>query len=106
MQNEGQNSLYKVIKDYITPKVLSRKNRTKSWSYGYNKEYDLVVISKDGVIGEVVCISGLYIGLPKAPKEIKKGSNYWTRKEYPKQLSPELLLARPAAVLKLFLLII
>ena len=86
MQNEGQNSLYKVIKDYITPKVLSRKNRTKSWSYGYNKEYDLVVISKDGVIGEVVCISGLYIGLPKAPKEIKKGSNYWTRKEYPKQL--------------------
>jgi len=86
LQNEGQNSLYKVIKDYITPKVLSRKNRTKSWDYGYNKEYDLVVISKDGVIGEVVCISGLYIGLPKVPKEIKKGANYWTRKEYPKHL--------------------
>jgi len=86
LQNEGLNNLYRVIEDYIPESVVKKNNKAKSWAYGYNKEYDLVVISKDGIIGEVVCISGLYIGLPKAPEEIKKGANYWMRKEYPKHL--------------------
>ena len=28
-------------------------NKHKKWEYGYNEEYDIVVISKTGQIGEV-----------------------------------------------------
>ncbi len=28
-------------------------NRYNKWEYGYNKEYDIVVISKTGKIGEI-----------------------------------------------------
>ena len=87
MQKENLNSLYKVIDDYITPKVLARKNRHKAWKYGYSKECDIIVISKDGTIGEVVCISGLYIGLPIAPKLESTPKDYWYRHDYPKELN-------------------
>ena len=68
------------------------KNRNKSWLYGYNEKYDVVVISKTGEIGEVIEISGLKIALPKAPKECyqrhkSKDEQYWERKELPKELS-------------------
>ena len=53
------------IKDYIKPKVLNRLNRYKKWEYGYNKEHDLIVISKTGEIGEIYEIQGLRIALPK-----------------------------------------
>ena len=43
-----KQTLYKVLKDYIKPKVLNRMNRYKKWDYGYNKEHDLIVISKTG----------------------------------------------------------
>ena len=70
LQNEGQNSiLYKVVEDYVPKNVLSNKNRNHSWLYGYNEKYDLIVISKSGQIGEILYISGLYIALPKQPKE-------------------------------------
>ena len=48
-----KQTLYKVLKDYIKPKVLNRMNRYKKWDYGYNKEHDLIVISKTGEIGAV-----------------------------------------------------
>ena len=54
MQNEGQNKLYHVIKDYIPKAVFNKKNKAKTWLYGYSEKYDLVVISKDGTIGEIV----------------------------------------------------
>ena len=28
-------------------------NRGKKWKYGYNKEHDLIVLSNNGVIGEI-----------------------------------------------------
>ena len=42
-----QQTLYKIIDDHINPKVIKRLNKSKKWKYGYNKEYDVVVISKD-----------------------------------------------------------
>ena len=50
--------------------TLNRLNKSKSWQYGYNKENDIVVISKTGQIGEVLEIQGLKIALPLAPKNI------------------------------------
>ena len=92
MQNEDQNNLYHKVIDYIPKTVFANKNRGKSWLYGYNEKYDLVVISKTGELGEVININGLCIGLPPAPKEVykrnkSKSQQYWERKELPKSLS-------------------
>lgn len=35
----------------IKANIIKRTNRYKKWEYGYNKEHDVVVISKDGTIG-------------------------------------------------------
>ena len=86
LQNEGQNKLYKVLEDYIPSKVIKNKNRVRSWQYGYNEKYDVVVISRSGQIGETISINGLRIALPLAPQKISKGKNYWERKEIPKAL--------------------
>ena len=92
MQKEDLNSIYRVVEDYIPKSVLSNKNKAKSWAYGYDQTYDLVVISKDGTLGEVVEIQNLKIGLPLAPKNCfkrhdKKEKQYWQRKELPKELA-------------------
>jgi hypothetical protein len=77
LQNEGLSNLYVVLNDYIPKAVYTSKNKAKSWSYGYNEKYDLIIISKDGTLGEVVSIQGLIIGLPKAP------DNYYKRHDKP-----------------------
>jgi hypothetical protein len=71
---------------------MSRKNGGRSWIYGYNEDYDMVVISKTGQVGEVINISGLNIGLPLAPKSCLQRhtsyrEQYWERRELPKELS-------------------
>lgn len=92
MQKEGQNSIiYSVAKDYIPSGVISTKNRVRSWIYGYNEQYDVVVISKTGQIGEIVNISGLHIALPLAPEKClqrhtTKSEQYWERESMPKDL--------------------
>ena len=92
MQNEGHDkSLYRVIEDYIPKSVLANKNRAKTWEYGYDKKYDVIVISRDGTVGEVYEIQNLRIALPKAPKTCvkrssKKSEQYWKRHELPKDL--------------------
>jgi hypothetical protein len=40
-----QQSLYKVLDDYIKPSIVKRNNRYAKWEYGYNPEHDVVVIS-------------------------------------------------------------
>ena len=75
-------SLYAVLDDYLPSQVKNRK-----WKYGYDEKYDLVVISKDGTVGEVYEINGVKIGLPKVQKGLKKGDNKWKPEEYPKELS-------------------
>ena len=92
MQSEGQGRLYQVVSDYIPKGALSKKNRAKTWEYGYNEKYDFVNISKTGQVGEIINISGLYIGLPLAPKNCesrssKKEDQYWQRQELPQPLS-------------------
>jgi hypothetical protein len=86
-----QQTLYSVVEDYIRPNTLKRLNRLKSFKYGYNKEYDLVVISKNGTVGAIYDIQGFRIGIPiidKAYKRSKiKAEQYWEKFEYPKALS-------------------
>ncbi len=83
-----EQTLYKILPDYVKPKILKRNNRYKKWEYGYNEEHDFVVISKSGMIGDVYEIQGLKIALPKTPKEVHKfESNKWTRTPLPKVLS-------------------
>ncbi|MEK9780943.1 MAG: hypothetical protein VW418_05915, partial [Gammaproteobacteria bacterium] len=70
----------------IKPNVIKRMNRYKKWKYGYNKEYDIVIISKDGTIGKILEIQNLCIALPSVPKEIVNTDNKWIAAEYPKEL--------------------
>jgi len=75
-----EQTLYKVIEP-IKPQVIKRLNRHKKWEYGYNKEYDIVVISKTGKIGEVYEIQNLRIALPAVDdiykRSDKKSEQYW-----------------------------
>ena len=92
MQKEGQDNLYRVVRDYVPANAITKKNSNTSWLYGYNEQYNLVVISKTGQIGEIVNIAGLYIALPPTPKKctqrsINKSEQYWEREPLPKQLS-------------------
>ena len=80
-----KQSLYKIIEP-VKINTLKRLNKSKKWNYGYNKENDIVVISKTGQIGEIYEIQGLKIALPKEPKNLIKGINRWEAKEYPKEL--------------------
>ena len=91
MQNEGQNNLYKVIDNLIPKNVLVNKNKTKKWEYGYNDKYGIIIISKDGTLGEIYNIQGLLVGLPLQPKKVysrskKQQEQYWEREEDRKEL--------------------
>jgi len=79
-------TLYKVVEDYIKPHAMAKMNKAKKWEYGYNEDYDLVVISKTGEVGEIYEIQNLKIGLPKASKVHKFKSNKWEHTEYPQEL--------------------
>jgi hypothetical protein len=81
-----EQTLYRIIKDHIKPKVLDRMNRYKKWEYGYNEEHDIVVISKTGEIGDIYEIENLKIALPKETNIHKFKSDKWEHTEYPKEL--------------------
>ena len=81
-----EQTLYKVLKNHIKPKILSRMNRYNKWEYGYNEDHDMVVISKTGQIGEVYEIQNLKIALPKAKDVYEFKENRWTSFHYPKEL--------------------
>jgi len=82
-----EQTLYKILKDHVKPKVLKRTNRYKKWEYGYNQEHDMVVISKTGQIGEIYEIQDLKIALPKAENVHTFEDDRWKHAEYPKELS-------------------
>ena len=86
-----QQTLYTILKDYINPKILKKNNRYKKWKYGYNKEYDFVVISKDGTIGQIYEIQGLKVAIPEEHEPFKRSKDkkeqYWEKQEYPKELA-------------------
>jgi len=80
-------SLFKVLDDHIKPNIIKKNNRYKKWEYGYNKEHDVIVISKTGKIGEVYEIQNLKIALPLKENVFSFDDNRWSRKDLPKQLS-------------------
>ena len=81
-----QQTLYKVITP-IKTNTIKRLNKLKKWEYGYNKENDVIVISKTGQIGEIYEIQNLKIALPKQPKNPHKfKSDKWEVTPLPKQL--------------------
>ena len=82
-----EQTLYKVVKDHVKPKVLKRMNRYKKWEYGHNAEHDLVVISKTGEIGEIYKIQDLLIALPKEKNTVEFENDRWSYTKYPKELS-------------------
>jgi len=86
-----EQTLWKELKDVVNPKILSKQNRLKKWGYGYNSDYDFIVISKTGQIGQIIEIQNLRVALPKANEPFKRSENkseqYWEKQEYPKQLS-------------------
>jgi hypothetical protein len=93
LQKDVQDKpLYRVLDKHVPTQVKSKKNTGRSWLYGYNADYDMVVISRTGQIGDIIEIRGLAIALPFAPKDCHKRSSiraeqYWERKELPKELS-------------------
>jgi hypothetical protein len=85
-----EQTLYKILPDYVKQSVIKQQNRYNRWKYGYNKEHDLIIISKTGKIGEIYEIQNLRIALPlidesykRAPK---KEEQYWEQLKIPKEL--------------------
>jgi len=81
-----EQSLFKILPNHIKPKVIDKKNRYNKWEYGYNEEFDVIVISKTGKIGDIYEIQNLKIALPKSQDVYKFEDNKWKPFEYPKEL--------------------
>ena len=82
-----QQSLYKIVDDHVPINSIKRLNKAKRWEYGYNKEHDIVVISKTGKIGEIYEIQNLKIALPPINNAHKFKSDKWEVTPYPKELN-------------------
>ncbi len=81
-----EQTLYKIVEP-VKRTTISRLNKKRLWKYGYNKEHDIVVISKTGRIGQILEIQNLRIGLPAEPQKLHVfNKNKWQRIEYPKEL--------------------
>ena len=79
--------LYRVVEP-IKTNTIKRLNKKKAWEYGYNKEHNVIVISKTGQIGEIYNIQNLQIALPKIPKKAYKfKKDTWEVTPYPKELN-------------------
>ena len=81
-----EQSLVKTVEP-IKKTTLSRLNKGKKWKYGYDKEHDLIVLSHNGQIGEIIEIQNLVIALPKVPKDVYNNpKDKWVKFEQPKEL--------------------
>lgn len=57
------------VKVNVTEPKRKQMNRLGYWNYGYNKEIDTVIISKDGTLGDVYNVQGINIGFPEKPND-------------------------------------
>ena len=81
-----KQTLYKIVEP-IKINTIKRLNKSKKWKYGYDKENDIVVISKTGQIGQILEIQNLKIALPKQPSTIYSNDEAkWRQIPKPKQL--------------------
>ena len=60
-----------VTTEVLPTQTRNRRNKAKAWEYGYNEEFDVIVISKNGTLGKIFRVNGLNIGLPEIPEESK-----------------------------------
>jgi len=82
-----KQSLVKTVEP-VKRTTINRLNKGKKWKYGYDKEHDIIVISKTGQIGEILEIQNLKIALPKVPKEVfKHKKNKWVKFDQPEELA-------------------
>lgn len=88
---QTENKLYKYLDDYIPEKDIEKKNREKSWEYGYDHKYDVVVISKDGTIGKIIEIQNLRIALPQVPDVIHAASETRSEQKWKRVPLPDAL---------------
>ena len=86
-----EQTLWKELENVVNPTYLKKQNKLKRWVYGYNEDYDFIVISKTGQIGQIIEIQNLRIALPAEDKPFKRSKvqkeQYWEKQEYPKALS-------------------
>ena len=82
-----EQTLVNIVDDHIKPHVLKRMNKGKKWVYGYNKDHDVVVISKTGQVGDIYEIQGLKIALPTESNVTRFSESKWEYTTYPKELS-------------------
>ena len=82
-----KQTLFKVLDNHVPTNALKRLNKAKRWDYGYNKDHDMVVISKTGKIGDIYEIQNLKIALPPTNKAHKFKSDKWEVTPYPKELN-------------------
>jgi len=87
---------HKVEEVKVDDKTRLARNKAKSWKYGYDESIDVIIISKDGTLGEIYYINGLLIGFPQKPehKEIinwdKTAANQkWNRQPVPEGLTED-----------------
>ena len=83
-----EQSLYKIVEP-IKLTTINRLNKGKKWEYGYDKQSDVVVISKSGQIGDIIQIQGLNIALPKPPKDVYKCSSKKSEQKWCKFKTPD-----------------
>jgi len=65
-----------IRKDVVPIPTKKLGNKSKAWKYGYNEDYDVVIVSKDGTLGDIYQIEGMNIGLPKVPDDKTKILNH------------------------------
>ena len=94
LQKVGPNSvsmyeqtLYKVLDNYIKASTIKKKNRHRTWKYGYDEDHDMVIISKTGKIGAIYEIQNLKIALPAEFETHNFKDKKWSHTEYPKELN-------------------
>jgi hypothetical protein len=81
-----ENSLYNIVENHVPIQALTYRNNNKKWEYGYDEKYDVVVISKDGTIGDIYNINNIKIALPLKPEKVDDKNNKWLPEDYPEEL--------------------
>lgn len=83
-----------IIENPVPKKTRLRLNKEREWKAKYYSEHDLVVISKDGTLGDVYQINGIKIGFPARPlkRDIKnyklpQEKQKWERDKIPDGLN-------------------
>ena len=70
-----EQSLVKTVEP-VKKTTISRLNKGKKWKYGYDKEHDIIVLSHNGQIGEIIEKLGGKNIVEKYAKFFLRGKKY------------------------------